>query len=62
MTADLTRRPSRHDARPSGFPLVGTYGCTLEVPGVPTSENARISENGILGIPGTPEALGPPEH
>jgi hypothetical protein len=47
-------------ARDSRF--LGVYGYTLEVPGVPQSEAPRISANGVLGIPGTSDALVSEEH
>jgi hypothetical protein len=47
-------------ARDSRF--LGVYGYTLEVPGVPQAEADRISKNGVLGIPGTSDALVSEEH
>jgi len=42
--------------------FLGVYGYAFEVPGVPKSEAARISENGVLPIPGTSDALVSEEH
>ncbi len=42
--------------------FLGVYGYALEVPGVPQSESARISSNGVLAIPGTSDALVSEEH
>jgi hypothetical protein len=46
-----------HDLR-----FLGVYGYSLEVPGVPETEAARISKNGVLAIPGTSDAVVSEEH